>query len=82
MLARIASGLNRRYLHYLLYGLIWIAGSVALGIPIINGLSSILNLFDPSVRILFYLMPAFLSGLLVLGVLQIVSMYRYWFGPR
>jgi hypothetical protein len=73
---------SRRGLLYLLYVAIWIAGSIGIGIPVLNGLSAILNLMDPTVRILFYVMPAFLSGLLVLGVLQIISMYRYWFGPH
>jgi hypothetical protein len=34
-----------------------------------------------TVIIAFYAMPALLSGLLVLGVLHISAMYRYWFGP-
>ena len=81
-MARLLPRPSRRGLHYLLYVLIWLAGSIAIGIPVLNGLSSILNVLDPLSRALFYLMPAFLSGLLVLGVLQIISMYRYWFGSR
>ena len=79
---RISQRPSRRGLLYLLYVFIWLAGSIGMGIPIINGLSTVLNLLDPPIRILFYLMPAFLSGLLVFGVLQIISMYRYWFGPH
>ena len=81
-MAGMLPGPARRSLHYLLYVLIWLAGSIAIGIPVLNGLSTILNVLDPFTRALFYLMPAFLSALLVLGVLQIISMYRYWFGQR
>jgi hypothetical protein len=73
---------RRRNFLYGLYGLIWLAGSVGIGIPVLNGLWAVLDLLSPEIRIVFYLMPVLLSGLLVLGVLQIISMYRYWFGPR
>ena len=35
---------------------------------------------SPGVRLMFYAMPPLLVGMLVLGVLQIIAMYRYWFG--
>lgn len=79
---RTPSRCSRRSLLYVLYVGIWVAGSIGIGIPVIHGLSAVLKLMDPTVQLLFYLMPPFLSGLLVLGVLQIISMYRYWFGPR
>jgi hypothetical protein len=81
-MAHLLSRPSRRGFYYLVYVLLWIAGSLAIGIPVLRGLSAILNALDPLTRALFYLMPAFLSGLLVLGVLQIISMYRYWFGQR
>jgi len=67
---------------YLVYILIWLAGTVAIGAPVLAGLAGILDQLGTVVRIAFYLMPPILSALLVLGVLEIVAMYRYWFGPR
>ena len=60
----------------------WLVVSYGVGAPILNGLSGILAQVSVATRLVFYLMPPLLVGLLLLGVLQIISMYRYWFGPR
>ncbi|MGH2461592.1 MAG: hypothetical protein ACRDIY_22275 [Chloroflexota bacterium] len=73
---------SRRRWMYLVYILIWLIGSVAIGVPVLTGLVGVLNQLPPATRLIFYLMPPVLSALLVLGVLQIVAMYRYWYGPR
>jgi hypothetical protein len=65
-----------------LYVVIWLIGTVVIAIPVISGLAVILDQLSLGLRIVFYVMPALLSGLLVLGALQIIAMYRYWFGPR
>lgn len=67
---------------YLVYVLVWLIGTVAIGVPVLTGLAGVLNQLSPTMRLIFYLMPPVLSALLVLGVLQIVAMYRYWYGPR
>lgn len=67
---------------YLVYVLIWLIGTVAIAVPVLAGLAGVLSQFSLAVRLIFYLMPPVLSALLVLGVLQIVAMYRYWYGPR
>ncbi|HLH74917.1 MAG TPA: hypothetical protein VKX96_16645 [Chloroflexota bacterium] len=73
---------TRRVIWYALYIVIWLIGSLVIGIPTLAGLGVVLNQLNWSTRIIFYLMPPVLSAMLVLGVLQIVAMYRYWFGPR
>lgn len=67
---------------YLLYFVIWLIGTAAIGVPVLAGLAGVLSQLPTLVRLVFYAMPAVLSALLVLGVLQIVAMYRYWYGPR
>ncbi|HEX5418000.1 MAG TPA: hypothetical protein VFZ25_20270 [Chloroflexota bacterium] len=76
----ISSATTRRRLLRALYVVVWLGGSVAIGIPIIRALGGVLDLLDPGVRLLFYAMPPLLVGMLVLGVLQIIAMYRYWYG--
>lgn len=71
---------RRRRLAWGIYILVWLAGSVGIGIPIIRALGAILVQMSPGVRLAFYAMPPLLVGMLVLGVLQIIAMYRYWFG--
>lgn len=73
---------NHRIWVYLICCVFWLLGTLAIGVPVLAGLAGVLNQFDLAVRIIFYLMPPALSALLVLGVLQIIAMYRYWFGPR
>jgi len=73
---------SRRQVLYLVYVVVWLVVSYLVGAPIINGLSGILAQMSVATRLVFYLMPPMLVGLLILGVLQIISMYRYWFGPR
>lgn len=60
----------------------WAAMAAAIGIPILGGLAPILAHLDPVSRALFWVMPFGLSGALVWGVLQLISIYQYWFGPR
>lgn len=67
---------------YAVYLVSWLIGSVVIGAPVLTGLAGVLNQLDPAIRLVFYLMPPLFSALLVLGVLQIIAMYRYWFGPR
>jgi hypothetical protein len=73
---------GHRFWMYLIYVIAWAIGTVAIGVPVLAGVAGILSRIDPVMRIVFYLMPAVLSAMLVLGVLQIIAMYRYWFGPR
>lgn len=79
---RSAERVPRRAWLHLLYIVIWLLGTVIIAIPVISGLAPIVDQASLGLRMIFYLMPALLSGLLVLGVLQIIAMYRYWFGPR
>ncbi len=72
---------SRRVRVYLLVAVIWAIGSVVIGVPVLTGLTGVLSQLSPAVRLAFYLMPALLSAMLVLGALQIISMYRHWFGP-
>lgn len=74
--------LPRRFWLYSFYIVLWLVLSFAVGGPILNGLHGILAQMSLWMRLMFYLMPPMLVGLLILGVLQIISMYRYWFGPR
>jgi hypothetical protein len=76
----ISSPSTRRRVLWGIYVLVWIGGSVAIGIPIMGALGRILDQMSPGVRLMFYAMPPLLVGMLVLGVLQIIAMYRYWFG--
>jgi len=73
---------GRRFWIYVMYVIAWAIGTVAIGVPVLAGMAGILSRVDPVLRIVLYLMPAVLSAMLVLGVLQIIAMYRYWFGPR
>jgi hypothetical protein len=72
----------RRRWWYLVYAVIWLVGTALIGVPILGGLGAILSRLSLGARIGFYLMPPLLSAMLVYGVLQIIAMYRYWFGPR
>lgn len=73
---------RRRIWLYLVYVVIWLIATIAIGLPVLAGLTGVLNQLDVTVRVVFYLMPPVLAALLVFGVLQIIAMYRYWFGPR
>jgi len=73
---------TRRAMWYGFYVLIWLIGSVGIGIPTMAGIGGVLSQLSFGARLIFYLMPPVLSAMLVLGVLQIIAMYRYWFGPH
>ena len=77
---RVTSSRARRQAVLLGYVLVWLLASAIIGVPVIRGLGGILDPMNLGVRLVFYAMPPLLAGMLVLGVLQIVSMYRYWFG--
>jgi|GEM_PF-6598553 len=71
---------SRRLVVLVGYVLVWLIASAAIGVPVLRGLGAILEAMSPGMRLVFYAMPPLLAGMLVLGALQIISMYRYWFG--
>ena len=73
---------TRRAMWYGFYVLIWLVGSVVIGIPVLAGIGGVLGQLGLGARLIFYVMPPVLSAMLVLGVLQIIAMYRYWFGSH
>jgi hypothetical protein len=79
---RTAERMPRRAWLDLLHVAMWLGGTVIIAIPVMSALAVILDQLSLGLRLVFYVMPALLSGLLVLGVLQIIAIYRHWFGPR